>query len=377
MQKLIIFFIIFFTKFSESSTLIDFRLTPETKTIFKLEEVLSEKLHYPWGMTFIDKHNLLITEKSGELFKFNVLTKQLVNIEHSINVVKYKNKNFAHKQGGLLDVLEHNGELFFSYSHGETFKLSGTAIAKGKLKDNQIIDLKVLLVAKPKSSINKHWGSRILIKNDKLYAGFGERDLGMIAQDPSKHPGSVIRINLDGSIPADNPVFSNRSTWLPEVFQIGVRNPQGISLSPDDGEIYLSQHGPRGGDNISKVKYAGNLGWKLTGWGGTEYSGIKISKLPFDERFDIPLITWVPSIGIGSIDFYSGKKFPEWNGDLIYSATKEEILGRIKFDGNKIKKDELILQGDIGRIRDFEIHESGEIYIVTDKKNSSLWKLSR
>ena len=85
----------------------------------------------------------------------------------------------------------------------------------------------------------------------------------------------------------------------------------------------------------------------------------------------------MPSIGIGSIDFYSGKKFPEWNGDLIYSATKEEILGRIKFDGNKIKKDELILQGDIGRIRDFEIHESGEIYIVTDKKNSSLWKLSR
>ena len=95
MLKLIIFFIVFFIKFSESSTLTDFRLTPETKTIFKLEEVLSEKLNYPWGMTFVDEHNLLITEKSGKLLKFNVLTKELVNIEHSINVVKYKNKNFG------------------------------------------------------------------------------------------------------------------------------------------------------------------------------------------------------------------------------------------------------------------------------------------
>ena len=377
MQKLIIFFILFCLKFSEASTLTDFRLTPKTDAIFKLEEILPNKLHYPWGMTFIDKQNLLITEKSGRIVKFNILSKELVDIEHSINYVKYRNKNFALRQGGLLDILSHNKELFFSYSHGETFKYSGTAIAKGKLKENRIVDLNVLLTAKPKSSINKHWGSRILIKNDKLYAGFGERDLGMIAQDPSKHPGSVVRINLDGSVPPDNPAFKNRPDWLPEIFQIGVRNPQGISLSPHNGDIYISQHGARGGDNISKVEYAGNLGWKLTGWGGTEYSGVKIGKTSFDDRFDEQLITWVPSIGLGNIDFYSGDKFSEWNGDLIYSATKEELLGKIKLEGNKITKNELILSGEIGRIRDFEIHESGEIFIITDKKNGSIWRLSR
>ena len=120
-------------------------------------------------------------------------------------------------------------------------------------------------------SKNIHWGSRIVINKNLLYAGFGERGLGMIAQDPSKHPGSIIRIYIDGSIPKDNPHHTNKPNWLPEIYQIGVRNPQGMAISPKNKKIYFSQHGPRGGDNIGILKKSGNYGWKVVAWGGTEY----------------------------------------------------------------------------------------------------------
>ncbi len=373
MQKLIIFFILFCLKFSEASTLTDFRLTPKTDAIFKLEEILPNKLHYPWGMTFIDKQNLLITEKSGRIVKFNILSKELVDIEHSINYVKYRNKNFALRQGGLLDILSHNKELFFSYSHGETFKYSGTAIAKGKLKENRIVDLKVLLTAKPKGSINKHWGSRILIKNDKLYAGFGERDLGMIAQDPSKHPGSVVRINLDGSVPLDNPAFKNRPDWLPEIFQIGVRNPQGIAISPFDSKIYLTNHGAKGGDWFGIAKFGENYGWKILGWGGTNYSGTKIGP-KWKPGFTKPIIYWVPSIAVSAMVIYKGNTFKEWNGDALITSLKDQSLRKIKFKENKLINEEIIFQGNIGRIRDIKIqNETGDLYLLSD--SGDLWRM--
>ena len=133
-------------------------------------------------------------------------------------------------------------------------KYSSTAIARGKLIKDEIKDFEILLIGKPMLTRNIHWGSRIIIHNNHLYAGFGERGLGMIAQDPSKHPGSIIRINIDGSIPKDNPSNKNKPNWLPEIYQIGVRNPQGMAISPLNQKIYFSQHGPRGGDNIGILK---------------------------------------------------------------------------------------------------------------------------
>ena len=223
------------------------------------------------------------------------------------------------------------------------------------------------------------WGSRIAIKDDILYVGFGDRDKGMIAQDPTKHPGSIIRIKTDGSIPLENPYFNGFKTWLPEIYQIGLRNPQGIAVSPHDGEIYFSQHGPRGGDNIGKVKFAGNYGWKDIAWGGTEYSGRKIGKEAFKNIYDKTLISWVPSIAVGNINFYKGNSFHEWNGDLLVSSTKTKLLLRLRFNEGKIIEEEIIIKNNpkIGRIRDFEIDSKGDIYIISDDKNSSLWKIYR
>ena len=201
----------------------------------------------------------------------------------------------------------------------------------------------------------------------------------MIAQNPQNHPGSIIRIKTNGSIPKDNPAYNGYEEWLPEIYQIGMRNPQGITISPHDDEIYFSQHGPMGGDNIGLVKFGGNFGWKDIAWGGTEYSGKKIGEKPYKNIYDKYLISWVPSIGIGNIEFYKGKAFSEWNGDLLISATKARMLALLDFEDNKIVDQKIIVKDDnrIGRIRDFEIDSEGNIYLISDDNESSLWKIYR
>ena len=355
-----------------------------TETKFSLSEV-TKGINFGWGMTFVDDHSLLITEKSGRILKINTITGNITNIKHNINSTKSGTNPFSNGQGGLLDILFHKGFLYISYSQIDKNNLlsnrnnlyGSTAIVRGKLIGDEIKELQNLFTSIPPLKINKHWGSRIIIKDDYLYASLGDRGLGMIAQDPSKHPGSIIRINLNGTIPTDNPKFGDYKTSLPEIYQIGFRNPQGLTISPFDNEIYFSQHGPRGGDNFGKVVYGGNLGWKEVAWGGTEYYGVKIGETPFNDKFNKPILSWVPSIGVGSIGFYKGRTFNEWNGDLICTGSKYGLLIRLDYENKKILKKEILIKDKIGRIRDFEVDQKGDIYIIVDENDASLWKLSK
>ena len=371
------FFVFFFNNLYAEVSVHDFKKYKVVTEKLKLKEVV-KGLNHPWGLTFIDEENLIVTEKNGGLLKININSKKVTKIKHKINSIPFDGSD----QGGLLDVLYDNGFLYFSYSHQfentkTSKKLYSTAISRGKLIDNEIKNLELLLLGKPKLSKNIHWGSRIVINKNLLYAGFGERGLGMIAQDPSKHPGSIIRINIDGSIPKDNPHHTNKPNWLPEIYQIGVRNPQGMAISPKNKKIYFSQHGPRGGDNIGILKKSGNYGWKVVAWGGTEYYGAKIGTEPFKKKYDLPIISWVPSIGVGQINFYSGNTFPEWDGNLIVSATKAGLLFRLVLENDKVVEQEIILNNEIGRIRDFEVAANGDIFLIVDDDDSSLWHLSR
>ena len=381
---LVFLFVLFNKNYIVSQEFDDYKNYSKRENDFKLVEIF-KGLNNPFGLSILNDKNLLITEKGGRLLKVNVETGESKNIEHPIPSIKFNSKGFFSQQGGLLDVYFNSEDefIYFSYSHDfkerKNLRKSGysTALARGKLVDNKIEDFQILLVARPETQKNIHWGSRIVIKEDYLYAGFGERGEGNIAQNPKTHPGSIIRINKDGTLPHDNPAFKNNPEWLPEIYSIGVRNPQGIAISPYNGEVLFSQHGPRGGDNIAKVLSGGNYGWNEVAWGGTEYSGRKIGDTPFKKKFVKPIKVWVPSIAVGNIGFYNGKAFKEWNGDLLVTATKTEMLLRLDyFDGN-IVGEEIILQGEIGRIRDFEIDDKGEIYIIVDEENSSLWKLSK
>ena len=209
----------------------------------------------------------------------------------------------------------------------------------------------------------------------------------MIAQDSSSHPGSIIRIHLDGSIPKDNPKFTSQPSWLPEIYQIGIRNPQGMTLSPFDNNVYISNHGAKGGDFIGIVNPAGNFGWKTIGWGGTNYSGFKIGDgEPFKDGFDKPLLSWVPSIAPSNIQFYNSNMFKNWRGDLLITSLKFRMLIKLKIENSKIIHEEIIMRGckmfkspchKIGRLRDIEIDKEGSIYILTDEPKSSLWKITK
>ena len=353
-----------------------------TKTKFKLE-VVAKKLGHPWALTFIDNKYLIVTERSGGIYKINIKTGKKQEIKHYIQHINHDSGS----QGGLLDTYfnKTDGFIYFTYSHDfKELKLnkkpsnaSSTAIARGKLVGNELKELKILLIAQPKQSTNKHFGSRIAIKDNMLYAGFGERDMGMISQDATKHPGSIIRIETSGEIPKDNPKFKGRDDWLPEIYVIGIRNPQGIAVSPHDHQVYFSNHGPNGGDFIGKAKSGANYGWKDIAWGGTEYSGFSIGDSPFKKKYAKPIKTWVPSMAISSIQFYQGDVFPEWKGDLIICSLNGKSLVRLDYENNKIIGEEIIFKNKIGRIRDFEIDNQGNIYLVSDSPDAKLWKLSK
>jgi len=381
----IFFFVFYFFLFQCFNVFADIKISDYNdyeilNTNFQLEEI-PLALNYPWGMTFIDDNNLLITEKKGLLYKVNLDAKTKIQVTHDLNIL-------AMGQGGLLDIIFHNNYLYFSYSHKIDKKFSSSAIARGILINNSIKNLEVIFISKPKIKYSDvHFGSRLAIKDNYLFASIGERGKGMIAQDSTKHPGSIIRINLNGSIPKDNPKFIDKPNWLPEIYQIGVRNPQGMTLSPFDNQIYISNHGAMGGDFIGVVDRSGNYGWKEIGWGGKNYSGTKIGNgEPFKEEFNKPLLSWVPSIAPSNIQFYNHNMFKDWKGDLLVTSLKFHMLLKLEFKNNKLIKEEIILRGckkhkepckKIGRMRDIEIDKSGNIYIISDEPGSSLWKLTK
>ncbi len=375
LNKIIIFIISFNLSFALADQKIsDYIKYPKTNSEYKLQKLVVSFEH-PWGITSLNNEEMIISEKGGGLFKLNKKTAGKTQINHNIQHVEYKPGG---KQGGLLDVYFNQKDeyLYFTYSYDHDGKFSSSAIAKGKLQANEITDFQNLLIASPKLKENRHYGSRIVIKGDDLYAGFGERGGEMIAQDPNTHPGSIIRIKTDGSVPNDNPHFTSHPDWLPEIYSIGVRNPQGITLTPEN-DVLFSSHGPRGGDHIAIAQPGANFGWKHISWGGSEYTGIKIGKSPFDDQFTSTKLNWVPSMAVSSVQFYSGQTFPEWQGDLIVCSLNGESLIRLDFEDGEIVGEEVILSGDIGRIRDFEIDQDGGIYLITDLRKSPVWKLTR
>ena len=333
---------------------------------FKLIKI-TDDLKSPWSLSFINQNEALITEKPGNIIHINIQKTELKKIKHNLKVLEYR-------QGGLLDVLYQDQNIYISYSENRDNGNSSTSVAKGVFDQNNI-KFNNIFRAEPPIDSGFHFGSRLVIKDKYLFITAGERGEGMIAQDASKHPGSIIRINLDGSIPKDNPKFKNKKDWLPEIFQIGVRNPQGMALSPFDNKIYLSNHGAKGGDWFGTANYGENYGWKILGWGGTNYSGTIIGP-KWKPGFTKAIKYWVPSIAVGALIIYKGDEFKEWNGEALITSLKDESLRKIKFKDNKFIKEDIIFKGNIGRIRDIKIQPyTGKLFFLSD--DGSLWKMEK
>ncbi|MDB4189477.1 PQQ-dependent sugar dehydrogenase [Candidatus Pelagibacter sp.] len=331
---------------------------------YKFSKII--ELNEPWGSSFINNDEIIITEKNGKIKIINVVSKEVTEIKHNLNFLEVG-------QGGLLDIIYQGNILWISYSEDRGNSKTSTSIAKAKL-DKQELDFKNIFQANPPIDSGYHFGSRLAIKGDYLYASVGERGQGMIAQDPTKHPGSIIRIHTDGSIPKDNPKFEGMKNWLPEIYQIGVRNPQGLTLSDYDRKIYLSNHGARGGDWFGEAKKGENYGWKILGWGGKNYSGTKIGP-KWKPGFTKAIQYWVPSIATSAITIYKGNEFKEWNGHALVTSLKDKSLRKLIFNDLTNVKEDLIFKNNVGRIRDIQVHPSnGKIFFLSE---NALWLMEK
>ena len=323
-------------------------------------------LESPWGSTFINNDELLVTEKYGSIKLINLKNKKVTSINHNINFL-------VDGQGGLLDILYKDEFVYVSYSEDRGSGKSSTSITKGKF-NYQNINFKNIFRAEPPIKSGYHFGSRLAIKENTIFASSGERGGGMVAQDPSNHIGTIIRVNLDGSIPKDNPKFIDKPDWLPEIYQIGVRNPQGLTYSSCDGKIYASNHGARGGDWFGEIKKGENYGWKILGWGGTNYSGLPIGPR-WKPGFTKAIKYWVPSIATSAITIYKGQEFKSWEGHALITSLKDQSLRKLIFKDLSNVKEDLIFKNKIGRIRDIQVHpKTGKIYFLSE---DSLWLMEK
>ena len=333
---------------------------------FKINEIISG-LDSPWSLTFKNQNEILITEKSGQILLVNLKDNIIRKLNHNLKILE-------DGQGGLLEILYYNNMIFVSYSENRGKGKSSTSVASA-IFDDENLQFNNIFRAEPPINSGYHFGSRLIIKDNFLFITVGERGKGMIAQDPSKHAGSIIKIHLDGSIPNDNPKFNGKDNWLPEIYQIGLRNPQGMDVSPFDNKIYLTNHGAKGGDWFGEAKYGENYGWKILGWGGTNYTGTKIGP-KWKKGFTKAIKYWVPSIAVSSMVIYKGDEFEEWNGDALITSLRDQSLRKIKFKKNKLINEKIIFKNKIGRIRDIEIEKnSGVIFLITDQ--GSMWRLSK
>ena len=341
-----------------------FLTTTSFSSALKFQKIVD--LNDAWGSTFVNNSEILITEKSGKIKLVNISSKKITEIEHNLNYLE-------HGQGGLLDILFENNFVYVSYTENRGNWKTSTSIAKARF-NNKKLAFKNIFQANPPIDSGYHFGSRLAIKDNFLFASAGERGQGMIAQDPTKHPGSIIRIKTDGSIPKDNPKFEGRPNWLPEIYQIGVRNPQGLTLSPFDKKIYISNHGAKGGDWFGEVKKGENYGWKILGWGGKNYSGLPIGP-KWKPGFTKAIQYWVPSIATSAITIYKGKEFKEWNGYALITSLKDQSLRKLEFSDLTNVKEEIIFKGKIGRIRDLQVHpRNGKIYFLG---SGNLWIMEK
>ena len=323
-------------------------------------EKIADGLQRPWALAFLPNGDLLVTERVGRLriIRQGKLDPKPINgLPENIYVAG---------QGGLLDIALHsdfekNKLVYISYA-GQGEGGAGTEVARGRFNGHALEKVEKIFVVEPKTPGQLHYGSRLTFASDgTLFITTGDRYNRLHdAQDPSNHLGTIIRINDDGSIPGDNP-FVEHAKNKPEIYSYGHRNVQGIALRPKDQSIWSHEHGPKGGDEVNKLKSGANYGWPAITY-GIDYSGSIISEYTHAPGMEQPTIYWDPSIAPCGMTFYQGEKFPEWQGDIFVGALVKKHLRRLKPQGDEIVEQEVLLQ-DMARIRDVRTSPDGYLYI--------------
>jgi glucose/arabinose dehydrogenase len=329
-------------------------------------------LEQPWSLAFLPDGRMLVTEKAGRL---RVVNQGKLEPQPIAGVPQVT----VHGQGGLHDVVLHpqyekNHLIYLAYAARGDDGV-GTELARGRLAGDRLEDVQVLFRQSPKGRSGNHFGGRIVFdRAGYLYLTLGDRGEMQRAQQPGDHAGSVIRLHDDGRVPQDNP-FVGKAGWKPEKFDLGHRNQQGAALHPQTGVLWTHEHGPQGGDEVNIIRPGANYGWPVITYGVNYGIGTKIGEGTAKPGMEQPIHYWVPSIAPSGMAFYTGDKFPRWNGNLFVGALRDQMLVRLQLDGAKVVKEERLLKNVLGRIRDVRVGPDGLIYLLTDESNGVLARL--
>ncbi|MGK3112350.1 PQQ-dependent sugar dehydrogenase [Candidatus Pantoea formicae] len=340
-------------------------------------QVLQDKLDHPWSVAFLpDNQTLLITERSGQLRSWQPGK----GLSQPISGVP---KVWANRQGGLLDVVlapdfAQSRRVWLSYTTADAEGRAGGVVGYGRLSEDnrQLSDFKVVLEQTPKLSSGANIGTRLAFDHQGyLYIAFGDNFASSSAQQLDKLSGKIVRLTQDGQIPPDNP-FVQQKNARAEIWSYGMRNPQGLALNPWTQQIWESEHGPRGGDEVNIPEKGKNYGWPLATY-GIDYSGQKVpeSQGTHVNGTEQPLFWWKVSPAISGMAFYNSARFPQWKNSLFIGALKEKSLIRLQVNGEKVVEEQRLLQDHGERIRDVRQGPDGYLYVLTDEANGKLLKV--
>lgn len=336
-------------------------------------EVLSEGLNHPWGMAFLPDKSVLVSERRGRLRLLDATGKLHPQPIAGLPPIR------QYGQGGLLDVALHprfadNQLVYLSFAE-QGARGVGTAVGRGRLQGHRLHDFEVIFRLEPKTNTTYHFGSRLVFdRQGYLFITLGDRGDRERAQDLNDHAGSLIRLHDDGRIPADNP-FVGRSDARAEIFSYGHRNMQGAALHPLSGKLWTHEHGPQGGDELNIPEAGVNHGWPVITYGVNYVSGTRIGEGTHKPGMAQPIHYWVPSIAPSGMAFYTGDRYPAWQGNLFIGSLKFRQLVRLELDGKKVVHEERMLDDVVGRIRDVRQGPDGLLYLLSDADNGKLVRL--
>jgi len=335
---------------------------------------VAEGLEAPWAIAFLPDGEILVTERAGRLRVIRggrLLPDPVPGVPEVV----------ARGQGGLLDVVAHpdfatNRTIYLSYSKPTPDHRWGTtAVVRGVYDGDGFAPIGEVFEAASRG--RGHYGSRLAFDLDGyLYITVGDRQVpprargdlqSHPAQKLSDHHGVVVRMHDDGRVPADNP-FVGRDGTLPEIWSYGHRNSQGLAVHPESGAIWLTEHGPQGGDEVNVARAGANYGWPVIGYGVNYGSGTRIHDSSHAPGMEQPLHYWTPSIGTSGLAFYTGNKFPKWRGNLLTGGLVGQRIDRLEIDDGRVVASETILAG-AGRVRDVRQGPDGLIYVALDARS--------
>ena len=340
---------------------------------------VADGLERPWSIAFLPGGDMLITEKPGRL---RIVRNGRLLPDPVAGVPEVHNQG----QGGLLDVVPHpdfasNRLLYLSFSKPNADSAATTAVVRGRFENDRLTNVEEIFVAV--SEGRGHYGSRLAFdRNGFLFITVGERQVpsrgdleAHPAQDISNHHGTINRLHDDGRVPADNP-FVNRDGARSEIWSYGHRNPQGLAIHPETGDVWASEHGPQGGDELNLIRPGLNYGWPVVGYGVNYRTGTTIHEGTHREGMEPPVHFWVPSIATSGLLIYTGDQFPEWRGNLFVGGMAGQQLARLTMDGQQVVIEETLVHG-MGRIRDVRQGPDGYIYLAIDHRRGELTPIVR